>query len=308
MIHRLNQLIVVIALWLAALASTSIFVACGEGQRDKSTLANLSVLASPSTFSRATRQAGQLESFNSEVTGLGDLEAQDELKKMLKKRSLQPGWPRLNSTARDGDKINSTPVRGSLLNKIIEPRRKEYLMSLARRQMGDGLRVRRQARSASVGGHRMGLKRSLYALQRIDNPDGQVPILIDRRTKELLQQPDGPEAQQQGEQVGEFGSRISLLTTRKMMEPEQLDSQEQANNFANYGKQRRYIDELRAEVGSLDDDDESEPIISRVLIDPVAINRPLETLAEEDEEPPARSFSSNYLPRVARNVRKFTMK
>lgn len=255
-------------------------------------------------------RGGQLEAFSTDWTGLGDLEASDALKKMN---------------------------RRSLANNNL---RKHYSPSHHRYQPTSILSKRAQ----------------LYSLQQVETPATDRilgPILLSRRTNEDLL-PE-PEPEQDGLMdlnnedkettfplLGEFGSKISLLTTRKM---------EPSNGGGTFGGLGSYrasigmppISEVWTSGGSGDDgvsmnenelmaEDEAIPVSSQVLISPQQLNsmrdsvenaimaasgEPAGAGVENDGSRAVRlrlaqvkpevdsimeSLSSNYLPRIARKV------
>lgn len=180
--------------------------------------------------SRQLKKTGQLESFSSNAIGLGDLEDQDEWKKMTKKRN--------------GQLINYNDVDdiyNELLKQLIEKRRKEILY----KQQQYLLRKTRffDKRNKHIDDVNEGELQATYrpiAVSSTNNHqravvDSQLvePILITRRTEEFLdpqlfnyQQPvnsvvskshlfDEQAITQQQPIVGEIGSKVSLLTTRK---------------------------------------------------------------------------------------------
>lgn len=146
------------------------------------------------------RDGGQLETFNSESTGLGDLEGADSLKKMLKRSAML-----------------ARPLHGLAPNQQMR----------ARRDQPD--------EEETTMAEAMRLITSINQLLINENADDQdEPIQVSRRTVErLLDEVGGPEQEASGggqettsgqpsATRGEFNSRVSLLTMRKVPEPEEL--------------------------------------------------------------------------------------
>lgn len=135
---------------------------------------------------RGANERGQLETFSAESTGLGDLEGADSLKKMLRRYG--------------------GPVRPE---------------AAARQPLA--ARTRRAGLTQQPGAPLETLKQLLIERRRRLNQ----PILVVRRTGEQLLDDDGANSygqQQQHAPDDQSEARISLLTMRKVLEPEELVS------------------------------------------------------------------------------------
>lgn len=290
---------------------------------------------------------GQLESFSFKATGLGDLEASDALKKMNRRSSpsttlgidldndtfanLQPLIEkRRKSIVRNSRLIRRDPYgRGVGIKALIENDQQERqaveaareLLSLNKMSLVNLLQPIPFVQNKEP---------QLYALQKVlPTPANKIkPIILARRTKESLDPSndlnDEPAGDDSGHQqfvfsqehltpsgrsstIGEFGSKVSLLTTRKV----QPNSADNFDIIATYGGQ-----EFNEEDTSVE---ESEPITSQILISP----RPNVRLTDSKKNPedcvddketkkamsgttePGFMFSmdqvnQNYLPRIAR--------
>lgn len=200
---------------------------------------------------------GQLEWFSSDATGLGDLEAADQAKRML--RQLESKHLKLKSSISKRIKASNEHFNQPQL----EPEKSE-----------------------------------LFAVQRIPTVDSQLgPILIARRTEELIspEQDSSPELLEDFPLMGEFGSRISLLTTRKM-EPNFLAAASAAaRGYTTRNKSFKVnIPKVAEWIGEQSDD--IVPVPSRALLDPNAsIGEAFKEMQNEDSQ-----SNSNFLPRIAR--------
>jgi len=207
-------------------------------------------------------QQGQREAFSSTSTGLGDLEAFDSLEKA--KKSVAP----VGSSRHTGDE-----------STISRPKRRALTAIFGNQKYGTG--VKRGPRLVKRRGQ-------LYALQSVDAENGLLPILVARRTGEpfeplgYIDRRSQPEAE---DQLGaNFGSRVSLLTTRKM----------QPDSLASYAGQ---MDEWEG-----DQMEELEPVSSRALIE-AHPSTGGGRLAKSGEREPDGSLAlgrSDQLPRIAR--------
>lgn len=314
-----------------------------------------------------TNTNGQLESFSSDATGLGDLEAQDELKKMTKRS------------------YNQDFYYNELLKHLIEKRRKDILFekqNLLRQNLPEsktkilkqllltdslpslsdhyhhhlaGSRPTEAFINDGANYHKRSHQHQLFALQKTfpaTGGDNQLvePILITRRTEEFLdpqlfnyQQPvdSAPTSQQkfyeptltrqqQQPLIGEIGSKVSLLTTRKT-QPEEFNYNYgginyykpttrfygQPEEFYSNAEQQQYRATGPNKISSLlnqnqlleEDEDDSEPVTSQALISPrprPRIDHDNRDRGQEKQIEETVSFinphliNNNYLPRIAR--------
>lgn len=172
--------------------------------------------ATADTKSHPSSASGQLESFSVERTGLGDQEGSSSWKKMNKRDwSVKIGQPLVD-----------------LGNNQAGPSRSATIYKSARVQEHG------PAEASNFAG-----RPPIFAIET-PNPSELRPILIARRTAEILNPRDPSEATLEGPEVSsmnqarqlvasalqssypaEFGSRLSFLTTRKMEPDEQSEQQ-----------------------------------------------------------------------------------
>lgn len=297
-------------------------------------------------------KVGQLESFSFKATGLGDLGASDDLKKMNKRSP--PSSSSSRSTTLGFDLDNDTLAD---LQPFIEKRRKSIVRNsrlIRRDPFGRDVGIRaliendqQEQQAVEAAKELLRLNRmspgnliepipfvknkepELYALQKVlpRAANKFKPIVLARRTKESLdpsndleEEPAGDDSgnQQfvfsqehfgpQSPRIGEFGSKVSLLTTRKV-QPNSADS---FDIIATYGGQEFNEEDTSAE--------ESEPILSQILLSPRPNDRATNLKKDskdcvDDKETkkatsggttePGFMFSmdqvdQNYLPRIAR--------
>lgn len=289
---------------------------------------------------------GQLETFSSKATGLGDLEASDALKKMNKRSGAMVKYYDENADPLDDfrplmEKRRKSIVRNSRLNRrdlfgrgidlnsLIENGRREQQAVEAARDL---IKLRQiLPRNVQPITSIESKEPQLYAIQKV-LPPKRIPIILTRRTKEQLDptgepnmdedkrievnsnlQIDSHEEQPAAGNhnytplVGEFGSKVSLLTTRKV----QPDSVDNFDIISTYGGQE--FNEEDTSVG------ESEPISSQMLINPrpnlivATTQTSLEDCSSDkelkkttgvdnktDDAVSENRSNQNYLPRIAR--------
>lgn len=286
---------------------------------------------------------GQLETFNFKATGLGDLEASDALKKMSRRsvgtifafdndnnyqlNDLRPLMEkRRKSIVR---KLNRRDPLGRVvdLRALIENGKREQQAVEAARNLFKYHRI--SSRDVQAINAVENKEPQLYTLQRVLPPKLE-PIILTRRTEEQIDpsvepnvdddqagkaanqhldfQEEQPTAgsQNYSPTVGEFGSKVSLLTTRKI-QPNSVDN---FDIIATYGGQ-----EFNEEDTSVE---ESEPISSQLMInlrpnlrastteksleDRVRNEGIKKPNADEqpDDTPSVDRTNQNYLPRIAR--------
>lgn len=215
--------------------------------------------------SRAAKSGnGQLESFSSESTGLGDLEAAEPLKKMEKRSKLlrKPATTPTPATTTTNERQQSQQK-----NKRAGQLRLDFNQLAGRF---------RRLQPAAIVGPASGRGR-LYALQ---------PILITRRTDDnglplddsTGGRPDESGASAESELPGEFDSRFSLLTMRKTP-----------------------LDEAYEEAWPTAEEP-TEPVSSRIFISPKGLrqSRLLPAADQQQLDSDVSFVNGNYLPRVAR--------
>lgn len=234
---------------------------------------------------------GQLESFNFGSTGLGDLEASDSLKKINKRSSSDRANTNTKNQAEydDCDQNSSSPMKKWHKVKVVR----------AERQLSKRVDGRQQEFGANTEQNRQA---RLYPLRQVVGrslvqPLVARPIVITRRTGELMEPPaDSADEQQQFPILGEFGSRVSLLTTRKV----------QPRLFANdLGELVASSDELEVSQNN-----EAKNIGSHIFftnphhvdMDASLSIRDQPSLEETGSVESMLDVNPNYLPRIARAV------
>ena len=189
-------------------------------------------------------QGGQLESFSSETTGLGDMEGQDSLKKMIRRSVVKMA----DGQATPSPAMRSVELQRRLLDYFLwrkqqlqQQQQQQQQQRAASKATTSPRRVRfgrTQLKMGPSGVSLIGLRRRMgQQVQKQRRTVRSEPvrpaaaILVSRRTAETLLDKTPPANVHETRQVsaaadgatdeanfplmGEFGSRISLLTMRK---------------------------------------------------------------------------------------------
>lgn len=269
---------------------------------------NKNGLSSGRSDARSSFPSGQPETFSSKATGLGDLAATDSLKKMNKRSSMF------------GNRRDSYLDIEPSLGERRESFGRASAGARAHLAFGAGIEAPYRSLMASMPG------KQLYALHRMSptqvssssGGSGSLmgPIVITRRTEELLEPPVSKITELQLEEddqpekfplLGEFGSRVSFITTRKAQPSNQLDLD---SDYLQDG-------EDKADLSLAYQMDDVEPVSSQVLINPAKLRKtddlmhsshlqqpvPTRIVLDGDNEKTVRIMDymdPNYIPRFAR--------
>lgn len=258
---------------------------------------------------------GQLELFSSHATGLGDLEAQDELKKMNKRNNKRSNVNLNQRKSAEGSEHGSGQT-----NKIGPIKRSSpSVMQSAGRLLSNQLQDDEPMSLLGVPGDKYGA----ILVGRRTGESG----LVDPRILEYQGQLfDDNQPQQQEEfvepELGEYDSRVSLLTTRKMqpqppeqtygdfllqLESPQVDRHLERQHLL-YNILKQLVPNQKMPVNSRKQSELSGSV-SRVLLSQPKVHG-IQMILDRDsslddiETQSAMSHlvDSNYLPRIARSA------
>lgn len=177
------------------------------------------------------KKNGQPESFSMEATGLGDLEEADAIRKMLRRSATQ--LSPLQSAINNDQSKNQVARMLALVRSAQDVNDYELALALAMYRSEASARdnlarylaaaTNRLTRKSQRKNH-LQEKPQTKPILDVDQVEQQQepPIMISRRTAEEFEGADQDLVDLDDDKLGEFSSRISFLTTRKIQPEEML--------------------------------------------------------------------------------------